>query len=126
MVRDLATVGFGKGPSRARDAKQIMPHMQDIHHSIKPEEVNFNWSSGLTVWDWLHGTLGLDVPQDAITSGVPGYLDPQGVTLPKSSCCRCEMAASPKRQARASRAREGVAKLFVGNNCCNRSSGGRT
>ncbi|HJP91359.1 MAG TPA: hypothetical protein VJ875_05360 [Pyrinomonadaceae bacterium] len=32
-----------------------------------------NWSSGLIVWDWLHGTLRLNVPQDAITIGIPAY-----------------------------------------------------
>src|SRR5207249_30385 len=61
----------------------VTPRMHGIHHSVVPEEQNANWSSGLTVWDWLHGTLRLNVPQDAITVGVPGYQDPKDVTLPK-------------------------------------------
>jgi sterol desaturase/sphingolipid hydroxylase (fatty acid hydroxylase superfamily) len=32
-----------------------------------------NWSSGLSVWDRLHGTLRLDVPQDRIEIGVAGH-----------------------------------------------------
>ena len=56
--------------------------MHGIHHSIVAEETNSNWSSGLTVWDWLHGTLRLDVPQDAITIGVAAYRDPDELTLP--------------------------------------------
>jgi hypothetical protein len=32
---------------------------------------------------WLHGTLRLNVPQQAITVGVPAYRDPGEVTLPK-------------------------------------------
>lgn len=61
----------------------VTPRMHGIHHSIVPEEQNSNWSSGLTVWDWLHGTLRLNVPQAEITIGVPAYLDPKQVTLPK-------------------------------------------
>ena len=47
------------------------------------EETDSNWSSGLTIWDRRHGTLRLDVPQDEITVGMPAYLDPADVTLPK-------------------------------------------
>jgi sterol desaturase/sphingolipid hydroxylase (fatty acid hydroxylase superfamily) len=61
----------------------VTPRMHGIHHSIVPEETGSNWSSGLTLWDWLHGTLRLDVPQDAITIGVPAYCFPEEVALPK-------------------------------------------
>lgn len=47
------------------------------------DELNSNWSSGLTLWDMLHGTLRTDVPQADVTIGVPGYQEPQDVTLPK-------------------------------------------
>lgn len=59
----------------------VTPRMHGIHHSIVEEETNSNWSSGLTIWDWLHGTLKLNVPQDQITIGVPAYRDPKEVTL---------------------------------------------
>jgi sterol desaturase/sphingolipid hydroxylase (fatty acid hydroxylase superfamily) len=52
----------------------ITPRLHGIHHSIVPEEVNSNWSSGLTVWDWLHGTLRTDAPQERIVIGVAGFL----------------------------------------------------
>ena len=56
-------------------ARFIMtPRLHGIHHSIAPEEVNSNWSSGLTVWDWLHSTLRTETPQSALTLGVPGFV----------------------------------------------------
>jgi sterol desaturase/sphingolipid hydroxylase (fatty acid hydroxylase superfamily) len=55
--------------------------MHGIHHSIVKAETNSNWSSGLTIWDRLHGTLRLDVPQSAITIGVPAYRAPEEITL---------------------------------------------
>jgi sterol desaturase/sphingolipid hydroxylase (fatty acid hydroxylase superfamily) len=61
----------------------VTPRMHGIHHSIIPEETGSSWSSGLTLWDWLHGTLRLNVPQDAITIGVPAYRDAEEVTLPR-------------------------------------------
>jgi sterol desaturase/sphingolipid hydroxylase (fatty acid hydroxylase superfamily) len=59
----------------------VTPRMHGIHHSTVREETNSNWSSGLTVWDRLHGTLRLDVPQEEITVGVPAYRNPSDVTL---------------------------------------------
>jgi sterol desaturase/sphingolipid hydroxylase (fatty acid hydroxylase superfamily) len=59
----------------------VTPRMHGIHHSDVKEETDSNWSSGLIVWDWLHGTLRLDVPQDEITIGVPAYRDPREVGL---------------------------------------------
>ena len=57
--------------------------MHGIHHSIRQAEQDSNWSSGLTLWDWLHGTLRRDVPQEQITIGVAELRDPAQVTLPK-------------------------------------------
>jgi hypothetical protein len=45
------------------------------------------------VWDRLHGTLRADVPQRAITIGVPELRDPAALTLGK-------VLASPFRQQR--------------------------
>jgi sterol desaturase/sphingolipid hydroxylase (fatty acid hydroxylase superfamily) len=59
----------------------VTPRMHGIHHSIVKEETNSNWSSGLTVWDWLHGTLRLNVPQNEVTIGVPAYRNPKEVEL---------------------------------------------
>ena len=59
----------------------VTPRMHGIHHSDVKAETDSNWSSGLTIWDALHGTLRLDVPQDEITIGVPAYRDPREVGL---------------------------------------------
>jgi sterol desaturase/sphingolipid hydroxylase (fatty acid hydroxylase superfamily) len=61
----------------------VTPTMHAIHHSNIQEETNSNWSSGLSLWDRLHGTLRLDVPLDALTIGVPAYSRPEDVTLPR-------------------------------------------
>lgn len=49
------------------------PRMHGIHHSAVREHTDSNWSSGFAFWDHLHGTFRLDVPQAAITIGVPAY-----------------------------------------------------
>ncbi len=59
----------------------VTPRMHGIHHSIVKDETNSNWSSGLTIWDWLHGTLCLNVPQQEITIGVPAFRDSADVEL---------------------------------------------
>lgn len=61
----------------------VTPRMHGIHHSIVPEELNSNWSSGLTLWDWLHGTLRLNVPQEEITVGVAAIRMPREASLLK-------------------------------------------
>jgi len=60
----------------------VTPRMHGIHHSIVADESDSNWSSGLAIWDWLHGTVRLNVPQDAIEIGVAAYRSPDDVTLP--------------------------------------------
>ena len=61
----------------------VTPRLHGIHHSIIRDETDSNWSSGLTLWDWLHGTLKLNVPQQAITIGVPAYRQSEEVRLSK-------------------------------------------
>jgi sterol desaturase/sphingolipid hydroxylase (fatty acid hydroxylase superfamily) len=61
----------------------VTPRMHGIHHSVVETETNSNWSSGLTVWDWLHGTLRLNVPQREVTVGVPAFQDRKSVALPQ-------------------------------------------
>jgi sterol desaturase/sphingolipid hydroxylase (fatty acid hydroxylase superfamily) len=61
----------------------VTPRMHGIHHSSVREETDSNWSSGLTVWDWLHRTLRRDVPQRAIAIGTAGYRDPRELGLPR-------------------------------------------
>lgn len=59
----------------------VTPRMHGIHHSMGREQTNSNWSSGLVLWDWLHGTLRLNVPPDEIIIGVPAYREPEEVKL---------------------------------------------
>ncbi len=59
----------------------VTPRMHGIHHSIVKQETNSNWSSGLIFWDWLHGTLRLNVLQDGITIGVLAYRNPEELDL---------------------------------------------
>ena len=61
----------------------VTPRLHGIHHSAVKDETDSNWSSGLTVWDWLHGTLKTDVSQSEITIGVPAYQRADDVTLLK-------------------------------------------
>jgi sterol desaturase/sphingolipid hydroxylase (fatty acid hydroxylase superfamily) len=60
----------------------VTPRMHGIHHSIIRDETDSNWSSGLTLWDHLHGTYRGDVPQGAVTIGVPAYRDSGSLVLP--------------------------------------------
>jgi sterol desaturase/sphingolipid hydroxylase (fatty acid hydroxylase superfamily) len=69
---------------RRMQAVVVTPRMHGIHHSTRAEEVNTNFSSLLSWWDRVHRSLRLDVPQQAITIGVEGYLDPADVTLERS------------------------------------------
>jgi sterol desaturase/sphingolipid hydroxylase (fatty acid hydroxylase superfamily) len=63
----------------------MTPRLHGIHHSIVADEQNSNWSSGLTVWDRLHGTYRANVLQRDITIGVPAYRDRDDVfSLPQS------------------------------------------
>ncbi len=57
------------------------PRLHGIHHSVVRDETNSNWSSGLSVWDWLHGTIRVDVPQDRLELGVPAYQNPKTLEL---------------------------------------------
>lgn len=61
----------------------VTPRMHGIHHSIVREETDSNWSSGLAIWDKIHKTLKLDVPQDEVIIGVPAYREPNEVSLAK-------------------------------------------
>ena len=61
----------------------VTPRLHGIHHSIEREETDSNWSSGLTVWDWLHNTLKTDVSQDKIVIGIPAYRNSNEVGLTK-------------------------------------------
>lgn len=56
---------------RAVAAVFVTPRIHEIHHSIYPMERETNWSSGLTLWDRLHGTFQPEHLADAVTIGDP-------------------------------------------------------
>src|ERR1041385_5299498 len=69
------------GLERALVLVVVTPRMHGIHHAQREEWTNSNWASILTCWDFLHRTLRLDVPDEAINVGIPAYDDPRAVTL---------------------------------------------
>jgi sterol desaturase/sphingolipid hydroxylase (fatty acid hydroxylase superfamily) len=62
----------------------VSPRMHGIHHSTRADETNSNYSSLLSCWDRLHGSLRLDVPQDDVRIGVAGFSTREDVTLERS------------------------------------------
>lgn len=61
----------------------VTPRMHGIHHSNRQDQTDSNWSSLLSVWDVLHRTFRLDVPDERITIGVPAYDKAEDVTIGK-------------------------------------------
>lgn len=59
----------------------VTPRMHGIHHSDRRDETNSNWSSLLSIWDRLHGTMRMNVPDETIRIGVPAYRQPADVTF---------------------------------------------
>ena len=59
----------------------VTPRMHGIHHSTVRQETDSNFTSILTAWDRVFGTLRLDVPQDDVTIGVPAWRDPAELTV---------------------------------------------
>ena len=58
---------------RALNLIVVTPRMHGIHHSDIREQNMSNFGVVFRWWDRLHGTLRLDVPQSAVTIGIPGY-----------------------------------------------------
>ena len=59
----------------------VTPRLHGIHHSIVENEMNSNWSSGLALWDLLHGSWRNDIPQNEIVIGVEELQEVEKVTL---------------------------------------------
>jgi sterol desaturase/sphingolipid hydroxylase (fatty acid hydroxylase superfamily) len=51
----------------------VTPRMHGIHHSQVQRENNSNFGTVFPWWDRLHRTLGLNIPQDEVVVGIPGY-----------------------------------------------------
>lgn len=61
----------------------VTPRMHGIHHSIVQRETNSNYSTVLSVWDRLHRSLRLGIPQSEVSIGVAAYRDPAELTFGK-------------------------------------------
>lgn len=59
----------------------VTPRMHGIHHSQVPQETNSNYSTIFSSWDRLHRSLRLNIPQDEITIGIPGYAEDRDNSL---------------------------------------------
>ncbi|OGX91514.1 sterol desaturase family protein, partial [Hymenobacter coccineus] len=59
----------------------VTPRAHGIHHSVVHRESQSNFGVVLTLWDRLHRTLRLNVPQQSLTIGVPAYPDPARQTV---------------------------------------------
>jgi sterol desaturase/sphingolipid hydroxylase (fatty acid hydroxylase superfamily) len=59
----------------------VTPRMHGIHHSDIQAETNSNFSNLLNVWDRIHRTMRLNVPQESIVIGVPAYKDEHGLSV---------------------------------------------
>ena len=68
---------------RRLNAFVVTPRMHGIHHSIIEGESNSNFATVLTLWDFLHASLKLDVPQEEITIGLAAYRDSREITFAK-------------------------------------------
>jgi sterol desaturase/sphingolipid hydroxylase (fatty acid hydroxylase superfamily) len=68
-----------------RIARVVMtPRLHGIHHSIVAAEQSSNWSSGLTIWDRLHGSYrGMEASRSP-RIGVPYARTAADVTLARS------------------------------------------
>jgi sterol desaturase/sphingolipid hydroxylase (fatty acid hydroxylase superfamily) len=49
----------------------VTPRLHGLHHSIVRAERDSNFSSGLSLWDRLHGTARDDFEHDDVTIGLP-------------------------------------------------------
>jgi sterol desaturase/sphingolipid hydroxylase (fatty acid hydroxylase superfamily) len=58
---------------RFLNAVFVTPRMHGIHHSVREEETNSNYSTIFSWWDRLNGSFRMMREAQTITIGVPGY-----------------------------------------------------
>ncbi|GAB4391905.1 MAG: sterol desaturase family protein [Gammaproteobacteria bacterium] len=51
----------------------VTPRMHGVHHSVYFNESRSNYSSIFNIWDRIHRTLCLYIPQQALTIGLPQF-----------------------------------------------------
>jgi len=60
------------------------PKMHGIHHSSAKDERDSNFTSGISLWDRLHGTFRADVLQDDIDIGVDDPLAKEDIAIDRA------------------------------------------
>jgi len=68
------------GVERLLNKVVVTPRMHGIHHSQVQRENNSNFGTVFPWWDRFHRTLGVNIPQDEVVVGVPGYTLPEDNT----------------------------------------------
>jgi sterol desaturase/sphingolipid hydroxylase (fatty acid hydroxylase superfamily) len=61
------------GTERLLNKVLVTPRMHGTHHSQVQRENNSNFGTVFPWWDRLHRTVGVNIPQDEVVVGVPGY-----------------------------------------------------
>jgi len=59
----------------------VTPRMHGIHHSVIHDETDSNYSVIFSLWDRMHRTIRLGIPQDQIVIGVPAYDNKEELTI---------------------------------------------
>jgi sterol desaturase/sphingolipid hydroxylase (fatty acid hydroxylase superfamily) len=62
----------------------VTPRLHGIHHSVERVERDSNFSSGLYVWDRMHGTSRVEWFRDDVTIGLAEHQHARDVTLGKT------------------------------------------
>jgi sterol desaturase/sphingolipid hydroxylase (fatty acid hydroxylase superfamily) len=65
------------GAERLLNQVLVTPRMHGIHHSQVQRENNSNFGTVFPWWDRLHRTLRVNVPQEEVVVGIPGYTLPE-------------------------------------------------
>ena len=65
------------GAERLLNQVLVTPRMHSIHHSQVQRENNSNFGTVFPWWDRFHRTLGVNIPQDEVVVGIPGYTLPE-------------------------------------------------
>jgi hypothetical protein len=65
------------GVERLLNRALVTPRMHGIHHSQVQRENNSNFGTVFPWWDRLHRTLRVNIPQDEVVVGIPGYSLPE-------------------------------------------------
>jgi sterol desaturase/sphingolipid hydroxylase (fatty acid hydroxylase superfamily) len=73
-----------RGLERVLSAIVVTPRLHGVHHSILTQERDSNFSSGLTIWDRLHGSARFGLDRDGVTIGAPEYQNERDVTFVKT------------------------------------------